>query len=105
MSDKTFTSADNAYDFLTANGINDAALALTYGEAAVIDATVAEYISEWVHPAVDQANENISIAAASGDDTGDVDAYEYPTDAECRIHIQMALDILADEIADDYGDN
>ena len=104
MRDKTFTSASDAYDFLTANGMNDAALALTYGEAAVIDATVAEYISEWVHPAVDQANEDIEIAARNGDDDGR-DAYEYPTDAECRTHIQMALDILADEIADDYGDN
>lgn len=100
MSKQTFTSADIAYDFLTANGMNDAALALTYGESNVIDHTVAEYISEWVVPYVDQANER-----AMEDDRDDAECYVYPTADKCRSDIMAALDILADEIADDYGDN
>lgn len=100
MTTKTFTSADIAYDFLTANGMNEPALALTYGEAAVIDATVAEYINEWVIPHVDQANER-----AIEDDRDDAICEVYPSTDECRSDIMAALDILADEIADDYGDN
>lgn len=102
MNTETFTSADIAYDFLTANGATPAVEALASCETKTTGLLTAEYIRDCVIPSVEQANFDV---CASGDDTGDVDAYRCPTVRECRADIAAALDMLAVEIADDYGDN
>lgn len=100
MSTKTFTSADDAYDFLTANGATSAADALAACETRTTEQLALEYLDEWVIPSVDAAND-----AEVGAHDEDASVFDCPGVDECRANIAAALDILANEIADVYGDN
>ena len=100
MTTPTVTSVATAYDFLTANGFTPAVEALAACETRTTEQLALEYLDEWVIPSVDAAND-----AEVGAHDEDASVFDCPGVDECRAHIAAALDILADEIADDYGDN
>ena len=100
MNTQTFTSVTDAYDFLTANGATPAAEALASCETRTTRQLAIEYMNEWVSPSVDCANEAELDAHEE-----DAVMFHAPSLDECGADIAAALDMLAAEIADDYGDN